>query len=281
MVRDSRLRLAPDFPINILKLVKITKRNLTMRKQGSSIPPRFSNLYQFIRLILGNKITDRRIAQRWNIDVKNFHDLKFSKHSIPRVERLLSLANVLEIDDHLVYEVAKGASAQRVYYLVKKARLKGKGNLTIAKWPKVYKIMSESERRYKKLFAHAGDAILVADIKTGNFIDCNKKAEELTGYSSDKLIGRHLSLLYPQWRHQELMKRFRRRARHVEYVKHSISNLLRKDKRFIPAHLTTNIIKLDGRPVIQGIFRDASRLKLKNQPAYGKFLDAAAPTTNP
>lgn len=233
-----------------------------MSRAKSGAPKRLSNLYQFIRLILGEKIYDIQIAKRWKMDNKNFYDFKTGKYPLPRVERLVTLAQILKIDDHLVYEVAKGAPAQRIYYLIEKAHLKGAGKLTPRKLLQAYKILMESERRYQKLFHQAGDAMLVGDIKSGNIVHCNQKAELLTGYPKEELIGRHFTSLYPRERHEEVLSRFNRRVQRAGSVKLSLSHILRRDKRLVPVHLTTNIMELDGRTVLQGIFRDASGLKL-------------------
>lgn len=45
----------------------------------------------------------------------------------------------------------------------------------------------ESELRYRALMTHATDAILVAD-ERGNFVDANRKAEQLFGYSRSELL---------------------------------------------------------------------------------------------
>ena len=38
------------------------------------------NLYKLIRLVLGQKIPDRQIARRWEMDEKNFHEFKEGKY---------------------------------------------------------------------------------------------------------------------------------------------------------------------------------------------------------
>ncbi len=81
--------------------------------------PKALNLYRFIRLILGEDISDYRIAARWHMDGKNFHEFKIGTYPVPRIERLKDLARILEVNHHLVFEVALGASAHKVYKLVK------------------------------------------------------------------------------------------------------------------------------------------------------------------
>ena len=51
--------------------------------------------------------------------------------------------------------------------------------------------------RYAALFDGAEDAILIADITTGNLVDVNDKAVTLFGYSKFEMIGMHQSKLHP------------------------------------------------------------------------------------
>lgn len=55
-------------------------------------------------------------------------------------------------------------------------------------------LMQRTEE-YRNLFEFAGDAILV--IKSGRIIDCNTRALEYFGYSSDELTGREAAILSP------------------------------------------------------------------------------------
>ena len=91
-----------------------------MSKTTSITSRRLSNLYRFIRLILGdkNKVTDHVIAKKWNMDIKNFSDFKYGKSPVPRFERLVTIAKILKVDDHLVYEVAKGKPAEYIHRLI-------------------------------------------------------------------------------------------------------------------------------------------------------------------
>jgi hypothetical protein len=95
-------------------------RTVPTRPYGRSDGVRagLSNLYRFIRLILGPDIPDNAIGKRWQMDIKNFSDFKYGKYPVPRFERLVTLAKVLGVDDHLVYEVAKGTPAERVYRMI-------------------------------------------------------------------------------------------------------------------------------------------------------------------
>ena len=67
-----------------------------MRYSNSSDQCR--NLYRFIRLVLGEQVSDREIARRWEMDEKNLRQLKGGVHVVPKLSRLKSLADVLGVN---------------------------------------------------------------------------------------------------------------------------------------------------------------------------------------
>ena len=94
-----------------------------------NINPDSLNLYKFIRLVLGTDIPDSHIAERWDIDVKNFHEFKTGVYPVPRLSKLEELAKVLGVNKHLVFEVAGGTPAQKVFDLIKNNDLAGQSIL--------------------------------------------------------------------------------------------------------------------------------------------------------
>jgi len=73
------------------------------------------NLYRFIRLVLGEEISDREIARRWGLDEKNLRELKQGLRVVPKLDRLVRLAEVLEVHRYYVLEVATGMPAEKVF----------------------------------------------------------------------------------------------------------------------------------------------------------------------
>ena len=89
-----------------------------MSKRTAAKPQQLSNLYRFIRLVVGDSVPDNAIALKWDMNNKNFSEFKYGRYPVPKFERLVSLAKVLNVDDHLVYEVAKGNPAERVFQFI-------------------------------------------------------------------------------------------------------------------------------------------------------------------
>ncbi len=77
------------------------------------------NLYRFIRLVLGEEVSDREIARRWGMDDKNLRELKNGLRVVPKLARLEALAGALGVHKYYVLEVASGVPADKVYGILR------------------------------------------------------------------------------------------------------------------------------------------------------------------
>lgn len=122
------------------------------------------------------------------------------------------------------------------------------------------KLLVESEKRYKELFDGSPDAIFLADPEDGHIIDVNKAALSLTGFSYKEVVGLHHTKLHPE-RHEE----FSRKGFlvHSKFdTNHPIENLLIcKDGSEIPIEVLASTLEINGKKIIQGVFRDISARK--------------------
>ncbi len=214
------------------------------------------NLYGFIRLILGPDMSDRQIAQRWHINEKNFHEFKTGKYPVPRLEKLEELATMLDINKHLVFQVASGTQAQKVFNLLSKNDLRGQIRLLSNQLDESHKALAKSEYRYRQLFENANDAIFIADTKTGILLDCNKKAEELVGRTRNEIRGLHQSHLHPRTKKTYYRKHFKTHVRNGQGRDLQIQEVIRKDGTVIPVYISARVMEIDGRKIIAGIFRE-------------------------
>jgi hypothetical protein len=105
----------------------------TRNRPGRCLHPDAVNLYRFIRLVVGPDVTKKQIAKRWDMDAKNFHGVCFGYYPPPKIKRLVSLAKALGVNRHLVFEVACGVPADKVFNLIKKNDLKGQIKLIFGK----------------------------------------------------------------------------------------------------------------------------------------------------
>ena len=123
--------------------------------------------------------------------------------------------------------------------------------------------LKESEQRYRELFEASPDAIMLTDIETGMLVDANTAACQMLGRTLDEIKKMHLSGIYP--------------ARITEYSKNSYrdpvqstpptdmlsieSRILRSDGSEIPVEVLSNTVTLNGRSILQNVFRNITERK--------------------
>jgi len=115
--------------------------------------------------------------------------------------------------------------------------------------------LQATETRYRMLMESANDAIFVADAETGMLLDANQKAQELIGRSSEEIRQMHQSDLHPA----------EEREYYTEIFKQAVAqdggfigdlHVVHRDGHTIPIEISSSVITIDGKRLIQGIFRD-------------------------
>lgn len=118
----------------------------------------------------------------------------------------------------------------------------------------------ESERKYRKLVAAANDAIFLADAETGIVLDANPRAADMLGRPVEEITGRHFSELLPAAERQRGTERFRDCVRQeTTYVRDL--HFLARDGQEIPVEISSGLLEIDERLILQGIVRDVSETK--------------------
>ncbi|HON17946.1 MAG TPA: PAS domain S-box protein [Salinivirgaceae bacterium] len=103
----------------------------------------------------------------------------------------------------------------------------------------IRKIQAEydtSEAQFNSIFEMAADAILIGN-PVGQIIKANQKAEELTGYSLQEIIGNHIAMLFDKGELERVPFRFDLLNKGI--VVRSERNLRRKDGTYIPIEMNT------------------------------------------
>jgi PAS domain S-box-containing protein len=121
--------------------------------------------------------------------------------------------------------------------------------------------LKESEEKYRCLFENSSDAVFIVDIETGIILDANKQAEQLTGQPRQELIGTHQSQLHPAEDAEYYRKKFQKHIKN-EPVFDLEAEAVKKDGSIVPVFICSNLVDLQGKKVIQGIFRDISKEKI-------------------
>jgi PAS domain S-box-containing protein len=137
------------------------------------------------------------------------------------------------------------------------------------------KALRESEEKYRGLVETASDAIFVIDVETGKITNVNRKGLELLGRSADEIIGMHHSQLHPSDETEKYIELFKKFASHITPPDIAY-HVLHKNGYRIPVEISTSIMELEGKKIIQGIFRDiGERLKLEEEIQKAQRLESA------
>ncbi len=125
--------------------------------------------------------------------------------------------------------------------------------------------LRESEARYRVLFQHAPDAIVLYDHETGRFIDANPEAERLFGLPSAELVKRGPIALSPDRQpdgspSEELARKHIEQAVRGDHVRFEWMHQ-HADGTGIPCEVGLTAFRVGPRKVVQGIVRDITARK--------------------
>lgn len=121
--------------------------------------------------------------------------------------------------------------------------------------------LQRKAEEYVSLFEGANDAIFITDPADGRFVDVNRKAEELTGYSRDELLHMCMRDIHLPRDAARVDKRI---AQIVAEGSASFDDapVLRKDGSVILVDISASLIEYSGRKVCQSFLRDVTEKKL-------------------
>jgi len=140
--------------------------------------------------------------------------------------------------------------------------------------------LKESEIRYRMFFEEAKDAIFIADTETGSMIDCNKAAMELLEKDKSEIIGTKARDFYPENLRNEADRLFENamRSKDSSFIE---TQVITKSGKLKDVAIKSNIFRIDGKEVMQGIFRDITKQKKAQKEVQyernkaQKYLDTA------
>ncbi len=115
--------------------------------------------------------------------------------------------------------------------------------------------MKGSEEKYRILMETANDAIFVTDAETGTIVDANARAAELLGLPLETIVGMAQSEIHPREEAARCRGIFEEAVRTGRLIAGDICVSGREGKK-IPVEISTNVIDLGGRKVLQSIVRD-------------------------
>ncbi|MBI2858548.1 MAG: PAS domain S-box protein [Chloroflexi bacterium] len=131
----------------------------------------------------------------------------------------------------------------------------------ITKRKNVESALRETEVRYRDIFNHARDAIMILDLK-GNIVEGNQALSVLTGYQRDELDGMNISDMLSARAFRIAMEKQKQQLADDDGSYRYELELLRKDGTTAIGEFVTRLISQDGRPTgMQAIVRDVTEQK--------------------
>lgn len=125
--------------------------------------------------------------------------------------------------------------------------------------------LKESEHRYRTLFDNSPDAIFLADTSTGLIIDANKAAVKLMEIPLHKLKSMHQSELHPKNLTNYSKKTFKFHQNKLNSSKPIENKIITGSGKIIDVEIVANLAKINGKEVLQGVFRNISKRKLAEE----------------
>lgn len=122
----------------------------------------------------------------------------------------------------------------------------------------------ESQQRYQDVFEHAGDVVYTLDLQ-GKITAINRKAEDLTGYSREELLGTSIRSLIAPEDLERSEQMFTRKLSGEQETTYEI-RLRARDGGLRSLEVSSRLLYQDGAPVgIHGIARDITLRKLMEE----------------
>jgi PAS domain S-box-containing protein len=112
----------------------------------------------------------------------------------------------------------------------------------------------------RAIFDGSPDAIFLADPKTGFIIDANPAAERLLGRPVQEIIGLHQTALHPKRKEAASRRLFKTHSSGDAEAGSApeLNYAVRPDGTEVAVEITAKLVKIKGRKVLQGFFRDVS-----------------------
>ncbi len=124
--------------------------------------------------------------------------------------------------------------------------------------------LKESENKFRSIFENAIDGILAADAKTKKFVFANPQIYKLTGYNEKELFQLEVGDIHPKKNLPYVIDQFTKQVQGKIALAQNIP-VLRKNKKVVYCDINSVLMKINGRELLMGFFRDVTERKKAEQ----------------
>lgn len=124
--------------------------------------------------------------------------------------------------------------------------------------------LRESEEKFRTIFDRASDGILLVDVITKKFLQCNATACSMLGYTKEEIANLAIYDIHPPQDISPILDEFEKQKKGEKVVAESLP-ILRKDGSVFYVDACYGPISLGGRNYLVGIFRDITERKQAEQ----------------
>ncbi len=229
-------------------------------------------------LVFTSKVVDTREAFLKELD-EFFPDLILSDYDLPSFDGLAALRIAKEKcpdvpfilvtgklgEEFAIEKLKEGATdyvlkgnLKRLVPSVERALAEAK---LITERKRAEEALRQSEERYQKQFKEAIDAIFLADLETGMIVDCNIAASKLVEREKSEIIGKHQSFLHPAGDIKDGVSKTFKSHMTGESSELLEDRVITKSGQIKDVAIRASKITIEGKEVMQGIFRDITECK--------------------
>ena len=119
--------------------------------------------------------------------------------------------------------------------------------------------LKESEAKYRTLVENAKDGIVI--VQDGIFKFVNSAVAELTGYTSEEMVGVSFLNFIPKDSRDFMLERYKKRMSSKKVPSFYELELIRKDNKKVIVEINGNLIYYDNKPADLAIIRDITKRK--------------------
>ena len=118
----------------------------------------------------------------------------------------------------------------------------------------------EAEHKFRTIFDHASDGIMLARVRDRKLIEANEKSCQMLGYSREELLTLNISDIHPKEYLPNVIEQFIRLTKKEISVVYDLP-AIKKDKTLFFVDVTGSTVNYDGTECLLGIFRDVTERK--------------------